>query len=54
MIPKIPLAVPTTLLVVGVANAGETINEAGALAQVVLGGELTPQGIPLQVHRWHR
>jgi hypothetical protein len=37
MIPKILLlAVPTTLLVVGVANAGETINESsGALAQVV-------------------
>src|SRR5262245_42862092 len=36
MIPKILLlAVPTTLLVVSVANAGKTINEAGALAQVV-------------------
>ena len=37
MIPKILLlAVPTALLVVGVANAGETIHEsAGALAQVV-------------------
>ena len=37
MIPKILLlAVPTTLLLVGVANAGETIHESsGALAQVV-------------------
>src|SRR5262245_400502 len=41
MISKILLAGTTTLLVVGVANAGETINEAGALAQVVDKGNVS-------------